>query len=126
MIKECIRRRINMFKCGHINALWNETKQIRSRKPGAKIFDPTDTDKLVIDAINKDNLRTTYARAVKPMQIATINSSNIDNVIDKYPQRINNGYGPAADHLVLIQHNTKLLQTREMVGDIINLIRGQH
>ena len=50
-IHNCVVRRLNMFKCGHIESLWNEAHSVDSRKPGSRQTDQVDVpDKSIQDA----------------------------------------------------------------------------
>ena len=120
-INQCVGRRINLFRCGHIEQLWQESRQVQSRMPG---YEPPlnrdDIDKSIQDAADKDNKRTAYARAVRPATIANITPKLRPHVVNKYPPRRNltYGYGRAA---TFIAHNQQVLK-----GDIIESIRKQH
>ena len=76
-INECAAHRLNLFWCGHIKLLWDESRRSSSRKPGiARLPTQEENDKSVQDAADKDNYRTAYAWAVKPSLIAPIKSKN--------------------------------------------------
>ena len=85
-INKCVARRLHLFCCGHIQLLWEESRRIRSRKPGmARPLTQEKNDKLVQDAEDKHNYRTAYARAVKPSLIDTITGWYHHIVGSKYP-----------------------------------------
>lgn len=119
-IGECIGRRINLFRCGYIEQLWNESRQVRSRKPGAAPASPDAKDKAVQDAADKDCIGSAYARAVKPQKIATITSSNRKLVTNKYPPRIT-PVGMAALqiillHVLLLMNVTRPVKSQETLS----------
>ena len=125
-IKECVGRRINLFRCGHIQQLYEEACKVRSRLPGSAPESNDDLDKSVQDAADKDNYKSAYARAVKPQLIATITSGNRSIVTSKYPKRLHLGYSQAADFLASHDPHSAQFAPRELPGDVINSIRGQN
>ena len=85
-INECASRRLNLFRCGHIKLLWDESKRSHSRTPGmARLPTQKENDKSAQDAADKDNYRTAYPLAVKPSMIAPITSGNCHIISSKYP-----------------------------------------
>ena len=124
-INECVAHRLHLFRCGHIKLLWEESRQIRSRKPGMA-HPPTqeEINKSVQDAAHKDNYRTDYARAVKPSMITTITGENCHIVSGRYPRRLNWGYSRAASFLADLKPNQVQWPVCELPGDIINRTKG--
>ena len=76
-INECAAWRLDLFCCGRIKLLWEELRRSHSQTLGMAC-PPTqeEYDKLVQDAADEDNYRTTYARAVEPSMIAPITGGN--------------------------------------------------
>ena len=61
-INEYAARRLNLFRCGHIKLLRDESRRSSSRKQGmARLPTQEENDKLVQDTAGKDNYRTAYA-----------------------------------------------------------------
>jgi len=95
-ISECVARRLQQFRDGRSEHLWLETRQVKSRPPGSHVPTADQIDKSVQNAADKDNYRTTFARAVKQQNVANISSVNCKYVTNKYPRCISCGFGRAA------------------------------
>ena len=130
-IKDCVIRRLNLFKCGHIDELWCELRSVRSWPPQTAPMPDGErlVDKAVQDAVDKDSLSTAYSRAVKPAAICPINWRNEDTLLAKYPRRpqeANNVTEDSLDAILLPQTTVGSGAPLELPGDIIESIKQQN
>ena len=96
-INKAVSRSLDLFKVGHIEELWRESRRVKSRRQCQHQSNKADNpDKAVQDAAEEDNWRTAHVRAVKRQVIAPITSTNRPIVTSKYPKRICRGWSQAA------------------------------
>ena len=99
-INECVARRLQLLRAGHVKSLWEESCRVQSRQPQqSRPPDPSRPDKTVQDAADKDNWKTAHARAVKPQTIAPITPRNRPIAASKYPRRTCRGRQKAPEAL---------------------------
>ena len=127
-INKCVARRLNLFRCGHIEELWKEARSVRTWPPQtAPAPNTDDIDKSVQDSADKDNYRSAYARAVKAVKILQINWRNKKALLSKYPER-QHGHVPRMP-IPPRPEPGELIQPpplKQIPGDIISSIRRQN
>ena len=95
-LRQCITRRLRLFRSGQLKLLYDESKCIQSKSAKSFRESPPETHKCAQEAADNDNFKSAYARLVKYMPIAPINEVNIPILKKLFPKSLNVGE-PSAD-----------------------------
>ena len=97
-LRQCITRRLRLFRSGQLKTLYDESKCIQSKSAKSFRESPPETHKCAQEAADNDNFKSAYARLVKYMPIAPINEVNIPILEKLFPKSLNVGEPSADSH----------------------------
>ena len=85
-LRQCITRRLRLFRSGQLELLYQESKCIVSKSAKSFRESPPDSHKCAQEAADNDNFGSAYARIVKHMPVAPINEENRSILEQLYPK----------------------------------------